>query len=72
MTMSELHLTGMVASNPGAAMATFGLYQCLPGCKIGFESKDGDYTHTPVLITDKVSSVQALARMLADKAIWNT
>lgn len=61
-------LPGLLAKHPAAAMATFGLYEAIPGCKISFKVYRN--SHVPVLHSP-IPDAYELARVLATPETWD-
>lgn len=65
--MNSLALTGLVVRHPAAALASFGLYKIVPGCKLSFRPHAG--SHVPVLHSS-IKTVEQLADVICDKETW--
>lgn len=64
--MNEIHLTGLSARHPAAAMAAFGLYELIEG--IAWKKQGGSYY--PVLYTAKLKDIDDLTNILCDRENW--
>jgi hypothetical protein len=68
--MNTIELLGLPSNHIAAALATYGLFDRIPDCKINYERKSNG-TYFPVLQTEKYKSIDELVAFLADPQTWN-